>query len=505
MADIDIIIPIYNALVDVEQCILSNLANHDGLDVRLILVNDASGEETSEYLRFIDTQEPQIHLIESAINQGYSVSSNLGLEASTAPYVVLMNSDTIVTPNWLDRLLACANSADDIGIVSPVTNAAIWQSVPCIPDSSLISTVNLPRIDEINTFADRVNYLSYTHYPELPYIHGYCQFIKHEVLDAIGFIDAEAYPNGMGSELDFCYRAADAGYRSVVADDTFIFHGKAKSLNVDTRQECDWYKTFSERYDHDRRMESSERIKNCKELDALRDGLSFDLFRRNFHPHAQTSANNIAWLLNDSKNSTLLVKLFEIVKIYLNQGLRIDIFVDDKSSETLLSNHQFSSLEVNIFKSYEDESQLLEYLKYYDMVLANDIEQLSIIESVQSKYSDVLTVMITDKQRFEKELLEVLGACLVITEHTESAKVISAKTGAYTYTFDLLVNDIALQTFTQRVRSLWYSEKQRVLKRQASALMSLLEDALLYHRKDMPPMAFSKGIPPLEQSLLMAG
>ena len=71
----------------------------------------------------------QLHHNDSA-HHGYTIAANIGLRASTAELVVLLNSDTVVTRGWLDALVDVALSADDIGVIGPLSNAAGHQSVP---------------------------------------------------------------------------------------------------------------------------------------------------------------------------------------------------------------------------------------------------------------------------------------------------------------------------------------------------------------------------------------
>src|SRR5207248_1030087 len=107
------------------------------------IVDDGSGPETAEYL----SSFASVHgatLIRNEAARGYTQSANQGLRASKGDYVVLLNSDTIVTDGWLDRLVECAESDGSIGLVGPLSNAATWQSVPEIVSGGVFAVNDLP-------------------------------------------------------------------------------------------------------------------------------------------------------------------------------------------------------------------------------------------------------------------------------------------------------------------------------------------------------------------------
>ena len=73
---------------------------------RLILVDDGSNQPTQEYLDNFALSQAAL-LLRNKQARGYTRAANQELYASSAAYAILLNSDTIVTPFWLDRLVAC--------------------------------------------------------------------------------------------------------------------------------------------------------------------------------------------------------------------------------------------------------------------------------------------------------------------------------------------------------------------------------------------------------------
>ena len=103
---IDIIIPVYNALDDLKLCIESLKKYVDFSKDRVIIVNDCSPDENvMPYLRTIESED--FVVLENEHNMGFSASVNAGMSYSSSD-VLLLNSDTIVTEHFADKIYRCA-------------------------------------------------------------------------------------------------------------------------------------------------------------------------------------------------------------------------------------------------------------------------------------------------------------------------------------------------------------------------------------------------------------
>jgi GT2 family glycosyltransferase len=232
---VDIVIPVHNAEVEVVKCLTSLLA-HTTLPHRLIIVDDASAPPTARALAAFAEGKPWVTLITNADNRGYTASCNIGLSNSTAPWLMLLNSDTMVTESWLEGLMSLAVSDETIGMVGPLSNAATYQSLPEIRDARGQWMVNdVPNGFTLAAWAALVRDLSLREHPDVPLLNGFCTLIRREALDAIGVLDEETFPVGYGEEVDLCLRMGKAGYRLVVADDVFIYHHKSSSFGKERR------------------------------------------------------------------------------------------------------------------------------------------------------------------------------------------------------------------------------------------------------------------------------
>lgn len=221
---VDIIIPVYNAFEDLKLCVESIYKNTNLVDNRLIFINDNS---TDVRIReFLEQQiSERVLVFHNVVNRGFSNNINLGMEQSNVNDVILLNSDTIVTNNWVQKIVACAYSSMAIGTVTPLSNNATLCSVPIFCEEN-----ELPDYLTVEDAGKVVESCSMKKYPRITVAHGFCMFIKREVIKAVGAFDAENFGRGYGEENDFCYRAEQMGYIHVMCDDTYIYHSGTRSF-----------------------------------------------------------------------------------------------------------------------------------------------------------------------------------------------------------------------------------------------------------------------------------
>lgn len=233
---IDVIVPVYNACDDVLLC-LSALVEKTDITHRVIVINDGEDQRTAKMLQAFHDHFSHIEVITNPQNIGYTKSVNKGIKHANADWVVVLNSDTIVSEGWLGRLMNCAQSADNVGMVGALSNAASWQSVPRIHDETGDWHLNpLPKGMTIDDMSAKIIAHSTREYPQVGVINGFCQLINMAMLDEIGLLDEVAFPVGYGEENDMCARAVKAGYKLLIADDTYIFHAKSKSFGHEKRK-----------------------------------------------------------------------------------------------------------------------------------------------------------------------------------------------------------------------------------------------------------------------------
>lgn len=226
-----VVVAIYNAPESVRRC-LEALDRWTAADVRQILVDDGSSDAAIAPLLEAWSRRPNVTVVRHARNRGYTSAVNSGIAAAAGADVVLLNSDTQVGPHWLPALRRAAWSDATIGTATAVSDNAGAFSVP-----ELEQFCPIPAPWSLVQTQRALLQQAGQRYPELPTGNGFCLYIKRELIERIGSMDADAFPAGYGEENDFCQRAVRAGWRNVIAGDVFVQHERSASFGDARRAE----------------------------------------------------------------------------------------------------------------------------------------------------------------------------------------------------------------------------------------------------------------------------
>jgi cellulose synthase/poly-beta-1,6-N-acetylglucosamine synthase-like glycosyltransferase len=135
---VTIVVPVYNALDELRACFAA-LVRNTTVPARILFVDDASTDPGLAQTLLEWRQFAGVELLRNSENQGFSATVNRGLRASPGSDVVVLNSDTAVTPQWLQRLISTAYSDPLTATVTPVSDNAGAFSVPRIGESNPVA------------------------------------------------------------------------------------------------------------------------------------------------------------------------------------------------------------------------------------------------------------------------------------------------------------------------------------------------------------------------------
>lgn len=214
--EVAVVIPVRGQPATALACLESVFSG--GSDIaRVIVVDDACRE--SELTQPLDTmaEAGRIRLIRNRRSLGFPASANAGFEVCPDHDVVLLGSDTLVPPGWLERLRKAAYHAPDIGTVTPFSNNASIVAYPAPGDTG--ATPDLGTTIALDRMAQRAN----PQVPaEIPVGVGFCLYIKRACLNAVGLLRADLFAQGYGAESDFCLRARQAGWHHMALPSVFV-------------------------------------------------------------------------------------------------------------------------------------------------------------------------------------------------------------------------------------------------------------------------------------------
>lgn len=228
-----IIILTYNNLEYTRLCLESIYAFTQTADFELILVDNASSDETPPYLKNFAAGKPNVKLILNRENAGFARGNNQGAAAAEGDYLVLLNNDTVVTEGWLSGLIRHLQDPG-VGMVGPVTNAA--------GNESRIR-VDYQGLTGMQAFARRHTQLHAGATFEIRMLALFCAVLRRSVFEQVGPLD-ERFGYGMFEDDDYSLRLKEHGYRLLCAEDVFVHHWGSAGFSTNAFER--YWRSFQE-------------------------------------------------------------------------------------------------------------------------------------------------------------------------------------------------------------------------------------------------------------------
>ncbi len=229
MIDLSIVVLNWNVRDLLDRCLASLRSDRCALEI--IVVDNASHDGSVAMVR---AKYPQVTVIANAENRGFTGGNNQGIEASHGRHVMVLNPDTEVLGNALDRLAAYLDEHPDIGAIGPQLlnpDQSIQSSRRRFPtlmaaffESTWLQGI-APRRMLAHYYMDDVPATT-TH--EVDWLNGACTVFRREVLDRVGVYDAQNFFM-YSEELDLCRRVKEAGWKIVYLPEARVVHYVGKS------------------------------------------------------------------------------------------------------------------------------------------------------------------------------------------------------------------------------------------------------------------------------------
>ena len=209
---------------------IESLSNITYPNIEIIVVDNAS---TKEDPQIIKETYPRIILIESVLNYGFAGGNNLGIMRARGEYILLLNNDTIVDPNFLEPLVKKFQDNPKIGAISPKIRYFYKKD-----------TFQYAGYTEINKWTIRnktigeneIDTGQYNEDRETAYTHGAAMMVPMEVIKKVGMMSYEFFL--YYEEADWCLRIRKYGYKIMYVHNSLVYHkgsvttGKNSALKV---------------------------------------------------------------------------------------------------------------------------------------------------------------------------------------------------------------------------------------------------------------------------------
>lgn len=233
--DLSIVIISYNTKAMTEECLSSVFGNMGRLRVQVIVIDNNSQDGTVEMIR---KEFPEVELIRNEDNRGFAAANNQGFAIARGDYVLLLNSDTIVLGDVLQKSLRYMETHDNVGAFGCRvlnTDRTVQKTCSGYPTLGrlLLMTVGLDRAPAdfgLDTY--RLLRWSRDSERDVEVITGCYLMVRHRVIEEVGGLDERFF--FFGEETDWCLRIRGAGWSTRFAPVGEIVHhggGSVRKLN----------------------------------------------------------------------------------------------------------------------------------------------------------------------------------------------------------------------------------------------------------------------------------
>ena len=210
-----------------EPCLRSLFESGIRNSFEVVVVDNGSTDGSQELLRNLF---PQVRIIQNDRNLGLGRASNQGIEATRAPYVLLLNNDTVVNGESLDRLIDFMAGTHDAGAVGGTllngdrTFQAAYGNFPTLAEEFLIAT--------------RVGEMLWDGYPShrtadaikpVDWLSSACLLVKRAALSQVGLLDGQYFI--YGDETDLQYRLIKGGWKVYHLPEATTIHFGGRSMD----------------------------------------------------------------------------------------------------------------------------------------------------------------------------------------------------------------------------------------------------------------------------------
>ncbi len=209
--DLSIIIVATNEFSLLKKCLLSIEKTKEKLHVELFIVNNASTDQTKHYLKKY-TRTPYVHILENTTIKGFAYNNNQAITKAQANYIILLNPDTELLPQSLQRMLSFIKLHKAVGICAPkLLNPDMSLQYSCrhFPTWKTYVMRRTPfRYMFPNSTTNNFHLMKNENHDQqqpVDWVLGGCLCIKKEMINSIGILDDKYFL--YVDDIDYCLRA----------------------------------------------------------------------------------------------------------------------------------------------------------------------------------------------------------------------------------------------------------------------------------------------------------
>ncbi len=227
--DVSVVVVSFNTCRVLEAC-LRSLAASEGVRLEVFVVDNASTDGSAE---MVAREFPEVSVLRNSENHGFAAANNLAIARSRGRHVLLLNPDTLVTPQTVATLARFLDAHPDVGVTGPrvlngdgtLQSCGYWYPT-LVREIRQSRSAN--RILSL-VLGDEVQDPDPTRPTPVDWVDGCCLMIRRETIDQIGLLDEQYFL--YAEELDWCRSARKAGWNIVTCPVAEMVHLRGQSTD----------------------------------------------------------------------------------------------------------------------------------------------------------------------------------------------------------------------------------------------------------------------------------
>lgn len=245
--DVSIVIVNWNTRDILHDCLESIYRGTRTVGFEVIVIDNASMDDSVQMIR---SDFPKVVLIENSENRGFAAANNQGMAIAKGRYVLLLNSDTIVLEDAIDKVVAFADTHPEAGMVGcRVLNADRTLQRSCFMFPSVLNMAlwvsYLFKVFPRSRFfgRDRMTWWDGDDVREVDVLTGCFMLVRREAMEQVGPMDERFFM--YFEETDWCYRFKKSGWKIIFTPSGEIIHlGGTSSKKVRAGMVNQWRKSM---------------------------------------------------------------------------------------------------------------------------------------------------------------------------------------------------------------------------------------------------------------------
>ncbi len=221
------VIVTWNSGARLRECLTSILGNHSKVAVQTLVVDNASADDSVEW---VARDFPAAEVIANTENYGFARACNQGIRVGRGRYILLLNPDTLVGPGTLDEMVGYMDAHPEVGVLGPkLLNPDGSRQLSCrrFPTYSAAlfnRTSLLTRLFPFNRFSSQ--YLrsdhEYSQVEVVDWVAGACMLVRREAIDDVGLLDEGFFL--YCEDVDWCKRMWAKDWKVVYFPKAEVIH-----------------------------------------------------------------------------------------------------------------------------------------------------------------------------------------------------------------------------------------------------------------------------------------